>query len=424
MSHQFIFICPSCKKEDAVSKTSCTSCGTRFYFKSDRVIINKKSWTYPELFKWMRETISVNYTNLDTWRCLNDSKFSIKDKIIRVSQAADLKQGIVQKKFTGYRKMFCRNIEKPVIIAKGQLLLGENEFYFKSNSKLYRFRYHDLTCVTTNGHYFEFKVKKQPFYQIRFHRESPLKYEIIFQKILSAIYDPAKIVEFQPRMRIYEPTCHTIPLSIKSTESVQTGLLENLIKKILLLLLKIFFMVMGPITVKGRENLIEQPPFITLVNHQSTFDPLIILTFLDNRLAFLTKSTSFLRWFEKIFLKIGRCIPTTRYQNDPIVIYHILKAFNHGIPVGIFPEGERSWDGEMQHFKMGVIRLLVNLRLPIVPIILKNAFYFMPRWRVFPRRQRMEIIVKPPFCLIPDVYNCKDLQNFLENIFKEEIQKF
>ncbi|MEJ2637026.1 MAG: lysophospholipid acyltransferase family protein [Calditrichia bacterium] len=161
-------------------------------------------------------------------------------------------------------------------------------------------------------------------------------------------------------------------------------------------------------------------PFVALLNHQSVFDPFIVLAFLDQRIAFLTKSTSFAHLIVRLALWLGRGIPTTRYQTDPRVIRHMRTFLERGIPLGIFPEGERTWNGELGEFKYSVVRLLVKFRIPVVPIIIFNSFSLMPRWAGFPRRQQIELTVAAPFCLVPKIFPCSELKLFLESRFCEK----
>jgi 1-acyl-sn-glycerol-3-phosphate acyltransferase len=310
-------------------------------------------------------------------------------------------------------------MESPKVIAHGHLVLTGSNFYFVSKVRTYIFDVLDLTCITTNGHYFEFKIRKEPFYQIHFHEESPLKYEIIFQKLLSNGYSKTghEIIEFQPSLKFYAPSMSGIHLSVKNSQKVPFSLLQVLIEIVLILKLRILFPFFMKVKIKGKENLSKKFPFIIISNHQSILDPFIILTYLDNEIGFLTKSTSFCSFIERIFLKVGRGIPTTRYQTDPAVVRHLLKYLNHNIPVGIFPEGERCWDGQMQPFKFSVIRLLHQLRVPIIPVIIENAFQLMPRWAKFPRRQEVKLTVCPAFSIIPGNHSIEAVKEWLEDIF-------
>jgi len=418
-SHPFIFLCPVCQSEDSVEKNRCYSCGAEFRFTPEQVWVNDTEWEYHRLLQWMRENIPLTRRHPQ-----NSISFpQISDPVLRVSRDAVLRQGIRKIHFTGYHALFRRDIEKPVPLTRGKLVITADAFYFSSSNQTHRFAISDLTCVTTNSHYFEFKIKGQPFYQIHFLRESPLKYEILFQKLIRNFYKAKgkRVLEFQPHVRCEPPECRSVNFPLKPKPPVHPGIKERILVGLLRMKLWIGLRLWIRPVVEGREQMPGEFPYLALANHQSIFDPFIIAAFLNHRIAFLTKSTSFSGWVERMVLKIGRGIPTTRYQTDPAVIRHIRQFLERGMPVGIFPEGERCWDGALQPFKFSVIRLLVGLRIPILPIVLQNSFAFMPRWAALPHRQKVTITVRAPFCLVPGLFSCQELKEFVEVQFRETL---
>ncbi|MDE5869813.1 MAG: 1-acyl-sn-glycerol-3-phosphate acyltransferase, partial [Muribaculaceae bacterium] len=50
-----------------------------------------------------------------------------------------------------------------------------------------------------------------------------------------------------------------------------------------------------------------------------------------------------------------------------------------GMSLVIFPEGSRSWDGNMIPFKRGAFMLASEFGLPVVPITIDGSFKAMPR---------------------------------------------
>jgi 1-acyl-sn-glycerol-3-phosphate acyltransferase len=415
MSHPFIFLCPACKEEDTINKNSCGNCGVKLIINTDYLSIDDRIWTFSELLSWMNSQITINQT--DEKRQQKFIDFTFPEEPNRISKSASLRQGIVQIKYCATNKIFSRTIEKPIEITKGQLVLLNSKFYFYSKRQLRAFDYQDLTCVTTNGNYFVFKIKYQQFYQIKFQHESPLKYEVIFQKILNQYYLLDRIQEFQPKIRLKNVVDRKKIIQIPKPKKIRFSFWIYLIRIFLINLLKLFFLVSTRISITGKQNFPSYKPYFVLANHQSVLDPFFILAYLSSEVAFLTKSTSFIHWYEKLFLKLGRGIPTTRYQTDPMVVLNIRQVLSLGIPIGIFPEGERCWDGQRQKFKVSVIKLLAATRQPIVPIVLKNTFGLLPRWRLFPKHQKIKILVKPAFSLVTTKFNYNELRSFLEKQF-------
>ena len=50
-----------------------------------------------------------------------------------------------------------------------------------------------------------------------------------------------------------------------------------------------------------------------------------------------------------------------------------------GMSLVVFPEGSRSWNGQMSSFKRGAFKLALDFNLPVVPITIDGSFKVMPR---------------------------------------------
>ncbi len=63
----------------------------------------------------------------------------------------------------------------------------------------------------------------------------------------------------------------------------------------------------------------------------------------------------------------------------------ILERLKAGEAVLVFPEGNRTPNGEVQPLKAGILLLLKRLDAPIVPVGIAGAFDALPRWRNWPK---------------------------------------
>lgn len=73
-------------------------------------------------------------------------------------------------------------------------------------------------------------------------------------------------------------------------------------------------------------------------------------------------------------------LPTRRYQIDPQAVRVALRLLDRGQAVGVFPEGERSWDGTLQPLRVGTIRLLLKAGVPVIPCGMVGTYEVWPRW--------------------------------------------
>ena len=156
-------------------------------------------------------------------------------------------------------------------------------------------------------------------------------------------------------------------------------------------LVRLAIPVMARMEVEGRENLPETGPFILVANHQSILDPFLVQAKCKRPVHTLTKSTQFAGGFFRWILPRINCIPTRRYRIEPQAVRTVLRRLDEGEAVGIYPEGERSWDAELQPFRRGTIRLLLKAGVPVIPCGVVGSYDVWPRWSKRIRRRTVRI---------------------------------
>jgi long-chain acyl-CoA synthetase len=143
--------------------------------------------------------------------------------------------------------------------------------------------------------------------------------------------------------------------------------------------------------VTGREHIPRQGPFLLCPNHQSFLDAFLLVSVLPRGvvrdLFFVGASeyfaTPLMRWLAR---KIN-VVPVDPDTNLVRAMQAGAFGLRHGKVLILFPEGERSIDGEIKKFKKGAAILSAHLGAPIVPVALEGAFEvwprgFSPRWRM------------------------------------------
>ena len=161
------------------------------------------------------------------------------------------------------------------------------------------------------------------------------------------------------------------------------GTAATLVKFIGLKVLFALLKLLCRLEVRGRKNLPDVGPFMLCPNHASYIDPFVVISALPyrmfKRVFFVGASEFFTTWYMKILGSLANIVPV-----DPDG--HLLRAMKvgaWGLQQGrilcIFPEGLRSFDGELKEFKKGAAILSLEVGVPIVPVGLNGTFEVWPR---------------------------------------------
>ncbi len=137
----------------------------------------------------------------------------------------------------------------------------------------------------------------------------------------------------------------------------------------------------------GREHLPEQGPFLLCPNHESYLDAFLLVSALPFRhvknLFFVGASEYFATPLMAWVARQMNVVPVDPDTNLIRAMQAGAFGLRHEKVLILFPEGERSIDGEIKKFKKGAPILSLNLGAPIVPVALDNIFEIWPRSRPF-----------------------------------------
>jgi long-chain acyl-CoA synthetase len=139
--------------------------------------------------------------------------------------------------------------------------------------------------------------------------------------------------------------------------------------------------------VGGMERLPASGPFILSPNHQSYLDAFLLAAALPycvfRRMYFVGASEYFTTRF---MLRVARAIHVVPVDPDTNLV-RAMQAGAFGLrndkALILFPEGERSIDGDIKTFKKGAAILSLHLGVPIVPVAIDGVHDVWPRNRAF-----------------------------------------
>ncbi len=201
-----------------------------------------------------------------------------------------------------------------------------------------------------------------------------------------------------------------------------TGHTLTLVKYVGLRILYLLFRIFLRLDVQGLEQLPKNPPFLICPNHASYLDPFVVMSVLPYRVFrkvfFVGASEYFQNWYMKALARLANIVPV-----DPDV--HLLRAMKvgaYGLRSGrvlcIFPEGARSFEGDVKEFKKGAAILSHEIGAPIVPVGLQGTYEVWPRDSMRIRPHRVRVIFGPPIVSTSGESYREDTERLRETVIR------
>lgn len=145
-------------------------------------------------------------------------------------------------------------------------------------------------------------------------------------------------------------------------------------------LVRLLWPLVGRLDVEGNEHVPETGPFLLIANHQSYLDPVLIQAVIPRPMYTMAKSTEFSSPLVGGLLERLKSFPVRRFEIDPQAVRIVLRHLEAGRGVGIYVEGERTWDGRLKHPRLGTLRVILKAGVPVIPVGISGAYDVWPRW--------------------------------------------
>ena len=164
-------------------------------------------------------------------------------------------------------------------------------------------------------------------------------------------------------------------------------------------LFKSFLKLNNRLKIVGEKNVPKKGPFIIAPNHQSFLDGPIVASGLSyktlmNSYFFATEEHVKHPVVKSLAKRNNIIIMEKRnLKNSILKLSEVLKL---GKNVVIFPEGSRSYDGEMVPFKKTFAILSKELNVPVVPVCIRGAYDVLPRGSKWIKPKKIEVEYLPP----------------------------
>jgi 1-acyl-sn-glycerol-3-phosphate acyltransferase len=147
---------------------------------------------------------------------------------------------------------------------------------------------------------------------------------------------------------------------------------------------------------EGLKNIPEDGPALLICNHVGFVDAIVISAASRRPVRFIMESTIFKIPVLSTIFRGMKAIPVAPAKEDPETYERafelVARELRDGHLVCIFPEGRLTPDGEIGPFRPGMLRILKETPVPIVPMALSGLWNSMfsrkygPMWNRWPRR--------------------------------------
>lgn len=170
------------------------------------------------------------------------------------------------------------------------------------------------------------------------------------------------------------------------------------------------YVIVGPLLrgifrpwVVGEENIPDSGAVIMAGNHLSFIDSVFTPLLIRRRLSFLAKNDYFTRrgvkgWFTKEFMLSTGQLPIDRSggKASEASLNTGLRVLAAGQVLGIYPEGTRSPDGKLYRGRTGIARMILEAKVPVVPVVMVGTREMMPIGARLPKIRRIGMVVGKP----------------------------
>jgi 1-acyl-sn-glycerol-3-phosphate acyltransferase len=154
-----------------------------------------------------------------------------------------------------------------------------------------------------------------------------------------------------------------------------------------------------------------EPPYLIMGNHGCMWDPFMLNAHVPAPIHYVVSDSNFRSRLVSFGLSLVGSIPKTKALSDFETVKNIVKIKHRKGIIGIFPEGQSSWDGHSLPIYYSTAKLVKSLKVPVVIVELKGGFLSRPRWSRSIRRGWVHIEYKLGFTpedvkglTVPQVY--------------------
>ncbi len=147
---------------------------------------------------------------------------------------------------------------------------------------------------------------------------------------------------------------------------------------------------------EGREHWPATGGGLVCSNHQSFFDPPLVGMTCPRQMSYLTRETLFKVPILRQVMTFLDAYPIDREGSGLSGLRETLNRLRDGELVLIFPEGTRTYDGELGPLKPGFCAVARRSRVPLIPVGMDGAYQAWPRTSPLPLPGKLAVVIGRP----------------------------
>jgi 1-acyl-sn-glycerol-3-phosphate acyltransferase len=168
--------------------------------------------------------------------------------------------------------------------------------------------------------------------------------------------------------------------------------------------------------VEHRDRIDPNATYVMVANHLSLLDILVLFRLFTN-FAWVSKIENFKVPVIGWNMRLNGYIPLVRGDkaSAAVMMEQCRSTLQGGTSIMMFPEGTRSRDGRLQHFKPGAFQLAIETDCPILPILISGTGHALPkRGFVLQGKHSIGITVLDP--IMPETFASDDPRDVAEQV--------
>lgn len=146
--------------------------------------------------------------------------------------------------------------------------------------------------------------------------------------------------------------------------------------------LRLMYLVMFRVEVRGKENIPKDGPVIICANHSSNFDPISAAIYVKRPVNFMAKKELFGNNFMKKLMYSLHAFPVDREAADMKSFKTTLEILKKGEVLGIFAQGKRVKEGETADPKAGVALFALKGNAVVIPVGISGNYKLFSKVKI------------------------------------------